>query len=109
MPRAGTKPSYMLIHAQMDDQGGLVLRVRSDKARNKIIAHLKLHGVESNGTVYLQSQEDIEDFFVSYSISKYKARDIRDGCRTGVRINDIWTFLHYFGYDTHVLNELGEI
>ena len=99
--------SAINIKVDCDSLGCLILTPVSDKIRVKIMYYLKSMGVQSEGTALLQGDTEIEHFKEEYMPAQ-KAKDLSRGWEQRIRI-DAWMFCHFFGWDTHLLAETGEL
>lgn len=93
------KPKQITIDVEMDSMGGLTLTPQSDRIRRKIIKHLSEFGESSDGTVYIQTDYDVEHF-IDDQIPRNKRDEIYEGYEVSIRM-DPWIFGHYVGYDAH--------
>jgi len=79
-----------------DRMGFLHLEPVKQSYIDQIINYLKEFNVESDGSVLIQSDYDIESFYEDCSYRQ--KRDIQSGWGATM-LFDAWTFLNYVGWD----------
>lgn len=78
------------------DYIGYIIEPCNSYLKDRIIVHLKNNGVDSDGTVYLQSLEDLEEIGLLSTTNLDEASKGWDVYQTV----DTYEFLNCFGYDT---------
>jgi len=92
----------MLLNLSTDRLGSIIVSPVSERWKNRIIGHMAFFGVESDGTVYLQSEEEKDS--ILRDLSPSKARDLDYGWDVRIRVPD-WEALHLWGWDAHTMAE----
>ena len=84
------------IRVREDSMGCLHLTPIKESYIDQIIDYLKEFNVDSDGSVLIQSDYDVESF---YEDCNYRQkRDIQSGWGATM-LFDAWTFLNYIGWD----------
>lgn len=91
----------------IDSMGYMSVTPLSDKIRNKIKYYLKSMNVTSNGSAFIQNDVEQNTFKERY-MPAHKVKDLNRGWSQNINI-DAWEFLHFFGWDSHLLAETGEL
>jgi hypothetical protein len=86
------------IHAKEDLMGCLTLTPIKQSYIDQIIEYLKEFNVDSDGSVFMQSDYDIESFYNDCSARQRK--DIQSGWGATM-LFDAWTFLTMIGWDAN--------
>ena len=84
------------INAREDRYGWLTLTPIKQSYIDQIIEYLKEFNVDSNGSVFIQSDYDIESFY--NDCNSRQRKDIQSGWGSTM-LFDSWTFLTMIGYD----------
>ena len=77
----------------------------NQKLKKVIIDHLASWDVESDGQAFFQNKEML---LQSIKLSKSEIRDLDKGYSIVKKI-DVWEFLHFYGWDSHLIVENGKI
>lgn len=91
------------IRVNEDSMGCLTLTPIRQTYVDQIIEYLKEFKVDSDGSVFMQSDCDIESFY--NDCNARQKQDIQSGWGT-VMLFDAWTFLTMIGWDANVGLEL---
>ena len=84
------------INAREDRYGWLHLTPIKQSYIDQIIEYLKEFNVDSNGSVFIQSDYDIESFY--NDCNSRQRKDIQSGWGSTMLFDD-WTFLTMIGWD----------
>ena len=86
------------IRVNEDNMGCLTLTPIKQSYSDQIVQYLKEFNVDSDGSVFVQSDCDIESFYNDCNASQ--RRDIKSGWGS-IMLFDAWTFLTMIGYDAN--------
>ena len=86
------------INARKDSMGCLTLTPIKQSYIDQIIDYLKEFNVDSDGSVFMQSDYDIESFYSDCNARQRK--DIQSGWGSTM-LFDSWNFLTMIGYDAN--------
>jgi len=84
------------INVREDNMGCLYLTPVKKSYIDQIIEYLKEFNVDSDGSVLIQSDYEVESFYEDCTYSQ--KRDIQSGWGATM-LFDAWTFLNYIGWD----------
>ena len=86
------------INVREDSMGCLYLTPVKQSYIDQIIEYLKEFNVDSNGSVLMQADYDVESFYEDCNARQRK--DIQSGWGATM-LFDAWTFLTWIGYDAN--------
>ena len=86
------------INVREDSMGCLYLTPVKQSYIDQIIEYLKEFNVDSDGSVFIQSDYDVEGFYEDCNARQRK--DIQSGWGATM-LFDAWTFLTWIGYDAN--------
>jgi hypothetical protein len=94
----------MVIEIEYDFLGALVVRPLDRKICGRVTDHLKDFKIYSDGSVYLQTSQEIEDFLEECRIDNETREMVEKGWPQETEI-DPWVYGHFLGWDAHTLFE----
>ena len=86
------------INVHEDRLGCLTLTPIKQSYIDQITEYLKQFNVDSDGSVFMQSEDDIESFY--YDCNARQRKDIQSGWGATM-LFDAWTFLTWIGWDAN--------
>lgn len=94
----------MVIEIEYDFTGALVARPLDRQICEQITDHLKDFNIYSDGSVYLQTSQEIEDFLGRCHVNSETREMVEKGWAQETII-DPWVYAHFVGWDAHCIFE----
>lgn len=94
----------MVIEIEYDYIGSLVARPLDRHICEQITDHLKDFGIYSDGSAYMQTPQEIEEFLGRCHIDSETREMAEKGWPQNTTI-DPWVYGHFLGWDAHCIFE----